>query len=122
MLVVLLISLVISLALLLVLVASTWKLFTKAGQPGWMSLIPVLNTIIMVQIAGKEIWWVLLLFVPVANVVAMIIISLAFAEAYGKDTLWGLGLIFLPFIFYPMLAFGNAQYMGSSRVPAQASF
>ncbi|WP_230467769.1 DUF5684 domain-containing protein [Lujinxingia vulgaris] len=120
--VILLISLVISLALLLVMAVSMWKIFTKAGQPGWMSLIPVLNVIILVQITGKEMWWVILLFVPIANLVATVIISLALAEAFGKDALWGLGLIFLPMIFLPMLAFGNAQYVRGGYARAGASF
>lgn len=103
-----------------VLIASMWKIFTKAGEAGWMSLIPILNVVILTKIAGKEMWWVLLLFVPIANLVATVVIMLGLADSFGKDALWGLGLLFLPFIFYPLLGFGSAQYRGQRQVPAGA--
>ncbi|TXD41682.1 signal peptidase I [Lujinxingia vulgaris] len=115
-----LISLAISLGLTLVMIASMWKIFTKAGEPGWAAIVPVYNGIVLAKICGKEPWWGILLIVPFANLVAMIILSLALAEAFGKDTVWGLGLILLPIVFYPMLAFGNAQYQGRRAMPAGA--
>ncbi|WP_230469863.1 DUF5684 domain-containing protein [Lujinxingia vulgaris] len=119
-LVIMLISLAISLGLTLVMIASMWKIFTKAGEPGWAAIVPVYNGIVLAKICGKEPWWGILLIVPFANLVAMIILSLALAEAFGKDTVWGLGLILLPIVFYPMLAFGNAQYQGRRAMPAGA--
>lgn len=89
---------------------SMWKVFTKAGQPGWAVIVPIYNIVVMLQIAGKPIWWILLFFVPIANFVVSILIMIGMANNFGKGTGFALGMIFLPIIFYPMLAFGDAQY------------
>ena len=57
-------------------------------------------------------WWLLLMFVPVVNVVIGIIVLLDLAKVFGKSSGFGVGLIFLAFIFIPILAFGDAQYLG----------
>lgn len=114
------VSLLVSLGLTLVMIASMWKIFTKAGEPGWAAIVPIYNAIVLAKICGKEPWWGLLLFVPMINLVATIILMLALAQSFGKDALWGLGLIFLPIVFGPMLAFGSARYQGQRQVPAGA--
>jgi uncharacterized membrane protein YoaK (UPF0700 family) len=91
-----------------------WKVFEKAGEPGWAAVIPIYNVIVLVKIAGREMWWVLLFLLPCANFVAAVLISLDIARKFGKDPLYGIGLAFLPFIFYPMLGFGDAQYNRSA--------
>ena len=98
-----------SAAFILVL-ASFWRIFTKAGQPGWASFIPFLNFYILVKIAEKPGWWFVLLLVPFVNVVFFIMVIAAVAENFGKGSGFIIGLIFLPFIFYPMLAFSDAAY------------
>jgi len=95
-------------------IASMWKVFAKAGQPGWMALVPILNVLVLGKIAGKPGWW---LFVPFLNIYAAFVIPIELAKAFGQGAGFGLGLIFLPFLFYPMLAFGSAAYAG---VPGQA--
>jgi hypothetical protein len=102
-------------ALVVTAVAGMWKTFTKAGQPGWGVLIPIYNAYLLTQIARKPGWWVLLLFVPIVNLVVNAIVSIGVAENFGKGTGFGLGLFFLPVIFYPVLGFGEAAYGGRSR-------
>jgi hypothetical protein len=103
-------SLFIQLIVLLIVIVAWWKLFTKAGKPGWASIIPIYNMIVFLQIAKKPVWWIILYFIPVVNIVIGIIATAAFAKTFGKGTGFVVGLILLPFIFYPILAFGSAQY------------
>ncbi len=98
--------------LVILMIASTWIVFTKAGKPGWASIVPIYNMIVMLEIAGKPLWWILLLFIPLINFIVIILIFMAFAKSFGKSELFGIGLAFLGFIFMPMLAFGDARYEG----------
>lgn len=91
-------------------VVSMWIIFQKAGKPGWAAIIPIYNSIVLIQIAGKPIWWIFLFLIPFVNIVVSIIVLYNIALAFGKDGLFALGLIILPFIFYPILAFGKATY------------
>jgi hypothetical protein len=103
---------IVYLAIVLILIISMWKIFTKAGEPGWAAIIPVYNTIVFLKIAGKPIWWVILFFIPFANLIVAILALVSFAERFGKGTGFVIGCIFLPFVFLPMLAFGDAKYLG----------
>jgi len=98
------------LAVVVLLIASMWKVFTKAGKPGWAAIIPIYNLIVILQIAGKPIWWFFLLLIPLVNLVVGIMTYVAFAKNFGKGVGFALGLIFLGFIFFPILAWGSAQY------------
>ena len=106
------ILLLIELAILFVVFAGIWKVFTKAGQPGWASLVPIYNIYVLTQIVGKPGWWILLLFIPVVNIVIAIILAIELAKSFGKGTGFGVGLAFLGVIFYPILGFGDATYQG----------
>ena len=108
---------VIGLLFAVVAIVSLWKIFTKAGQPGWASIIPFYNAYILCKIAGKPGWWVILLFVPLVNFVVIIIIFIALAQAFGKGAGFGVGLALLGIIFLPILAFGDARYQGAGAVP-----
>jgi len=101
---------VIWLAIALLIVASMWKIFVKAGEPGWAAIIPIYNFIVLLKIAGKPAWWIILLLIPVVNFVILAIVCIALAKNFGKGAGFGLGLLFLSPIFYPMLAFGDARY------------
>lgn len=103
---------IIYLAIIVLMVASMWKVFDKAGQPGWACLIPIYNIIVMLKIAGKPTWWLLMFFIPVANIIFAIMMYVAIAKSFGKGTGFALGMIFLAFIFWPMLGFGDAEYLG----------
>lgn len=100
------------LAIFLVFVAGLWKMFTKAGQPGWAAIVPIYNLVVLLQIVGRPIWWVILLLIPVVNIVISIILWLDTAKSYGRGIGTALGLIFLTPIFVCILGFGSAQYVG----------
>ena len=97
----------------LLVVAGMWKLFTKAGKPGWAAIIPIYNFIVLLQIAGKPLWWIVLFFIPVVNIVAAAMVMIGVAKAFGKGTGFALGLLFLSPIFIPILGFSDAQYVGT---------
>lgn len=100
-------------AFVIFMLVTGWVFFAKANQPGWASLIPIYNSLVWVQIGGKPWWWFLILtFVPFVNIIIYFIVCLSIAENFGKSALFGLGLALLPFVFYPILAFGDAQYGG----------
>ena len=94
-------------------VVCMWKIFTKAGQPGWAALVPIYNMIVLLQIAGRPLWWIILLLIPFVNFIILILVMIDVAKAFGKGTGFGIGLALLGFIFFPILAFGNAQYQGA---------
>ena len=104
--------LLIQLAIVVVVVASLWKIFVKAGHPGWAAIIPIYNIFIMLKIAGRPWWWLLLMFIPIVGLVIAIMVSVDLAKSFGKGVLFGIGLALLAFIFYPILAFGDAEYQG----------
>ena len=111
-------STIISLAFLALMIYSLWVVFTKAGQPGWAAIIPFYNLYIMLKIANKPGWWLILMFIPIVNLVFMLLLSVALAESFGKGAGFGLGLFFLGFIFFPILAFSDAQYKGAPSAAA----
>jgi uncharacterized membrane protein YoaK (UPF0700 family) len=88
-----------------------WKVFAKAGEPGWAAIIPIYNVIVFLKIAGRPWWWVFLLLIPLVNIIVGIIASLDVAKAFGKGAGFGVGLALLGVIFYPILAFGDAKYV-----------
>jgi len=104
--------LVIELALGILLIVALWKVFTKAGKPGWACIIPIYSAYVLLKIVGRPGWWLILLFIPFVNFIIWIIVSLDVAKSFGKGAGFGVGLIFLSFIFYPILAFGDATYKG----------
>jgi ABC-type sulfate transport system permease subunit len=100
------------LAFMVLMIAAAWMIFSKAGEPGWAAIIPIYNVIVLLKVVGKPLWWFLLLCIPFVNFVVGIILSLELAKKFGQGTGFGIGLIFLPFIFYPILGFGSARYQG----------
>lgn len=98
---------ILSMALSILMIVSLWKIFKKAGKPGWASIIPIYNIYIMCEIAEKEWWYVLLSCVPFANIYAMIVLYNGMAKRFGKSGGFVAGMILLPVIFFPMLAFGK---------------
>ena len=105
-------SLVLPLAFTALLLAAMWRVFTKAGQPGWASLIPFYNLVVLLNIIGRPVWWILLMFIPLVNFVISIILYIDLAKSFGKGVGFAMGLLFLSPIFFPILAFGNAEYVG----------
>jgi hypothetical protein len=111
---------IVALAVMILVVVSFWKIFTKAGQPGWASLIPIYNMIVLIQIVRKPVWWILLYFIPGVNIVIAVLIMHDLAKAFGKDILFTIGLFILPIIFYPILAFGDATYTAPDSIQKTA--
>ncbi len=103
---------IVSLVICLVIIIGLWKVFTKAGQPGWAAIIPIFNLYILCKIAGRPGWWVLLMLIPIVNFVIWIIVSLDVAKNFGKGAGFGIGIAFLSFIFLTILGFGDAKYQG----------
>jgi hypothetical protein len=97
-------------AFIVLLVVCEWKVFVKAGKAGWAALVPIYNTVVMLQIIGRPWWWILLLLIPVVNIYFAIKVYYEFAKVFGKGVGYTLLLLFLPIIGYPMLAFGDAKY------------
>jgi hypothetical protein len=104
---------IIWLAVVVLCIAGFWKVFTKAGHPGWAAIIPIYNVYILTKIAGRPGWWVLLFLVPVVSFVIAILIGIDVAKAFGKGAGFGVGLALLAPIFYPVLGFGAATYQGA---------
>ena len=100
------------LAIIVFIVAAMWKTFEKAGQPGWAAIIPIYNYYIMLKIGGKPGWWLLLLFIPIVNLVFLIWTYNMVSKSFGKEEGFTAGLVFLGFIFWPILGFGDAKYLG----------
>ena len=105
---------VLYLGLIILMVASMWRVYTKAGQPGWSILVPIYNVYVMLKIAGKPGWWLLLMLVPLVNFIIQILVYIGIAKNFGKDGGFAAGLIILPFAFFPILAFGSAEYIESN--------
>lgn len=101
-------------------VASWWTVFAKAGKPGWAAIIPIYNAIVILEIAGRPWWWILLYLIPLVNIVIGIMVMLDFAKSFGKGVGFAVGIILLGFIFIPILAWGDARYQGppGSQAPA----
>jgi hypothetical protein len=95
-----------------VFIVAMWKIFTKAGQPGWASLIPIYNIYVLLEVVGRPTWWLVLFLIPGVNAIAAAILMLDLAASFGKGMGFGIGLILLPFIFMLILAFGDARYQG----------
>jgi hypothetical protein len=106
------ILIILALGLAVFLVASMWTIFTKAGQPGWAAIIPIYNFIILLKIVGKPTWWLLLFLIPVVNYVFIIWTYNMLSKSFGKDEGFTAGLVLLGIVFFPILAFGDAKYLG----------
>ena len=114
-----------------ILVASFWKIFEKAGKPGWAAIVPFYNIYIILEIIGRPSWWIaiyigaaLLGWIPILGWLIMIgvivlqfIVCIDLAKSFGKDTAYGIGLAVLSIVFAPMLGFGSAQYLGIPTNP-----
>lgn len=109
-----LILLLLYLAVIVLTIAGMWKTFAKANQPGWAAIIPIYNFYVMLKIAGRPAWWLVLFLIPIVNFVIPFIVSIDIAKSFGKGVGFGLGLALLSFIFYPLLGFGDDQYQGPS--------
>ena len=104
--------LIVLLAISVVIIIAQWKIYEKAGKPGWAILIPIYNLIVLLEIVGKPIWWIFLFLIPFVNIIFGIWVINLLSKSFGKNEGFTIGLLLLPFIFYPILGFGNTEYVG----------
>ncbi|PSQ41998.1 signal peptidase I [Halobacteriales archaeon SW_7_68_16] len=105
--------LLLSVVIFLFTAVGLWKVYTKAGEPGWAAFIPIYNFIVLLRITNNPIWYVVLFIIPIVQFIAAIKVTLDLADVFGKGLLYAIGLAFLPMIFFPLLGFGDARYQGS---------
>jgi len=109
---------IIGLAVTIFIIIATWRVFTKAGKPGWASIIPFYNTYVLLKIVGRPGWWLVLMFIPLVNIVIAIIVTIDLAKAFGKGGGFAVLLILLPFIGFAILGFSkDAVYVGPVADP-----
>ncbi len=106
----------------LLMIIALWKIFTKAGEEGWKSIIPIYNTIVLLKIAGRPWWWILLLLIPFVNFIVLIVVMNDLSKAFGHGLGFTLGLIFLSPIFYLILGFGGSRYVLGTPAAAPAAY
>ncbi len=95
-----------------VLIVSYWKIYTKAGKPGWAAIVPIYNIIVLLDIVKKPVWWVILFFVPCANIVALVLVALEFVKVFGKPSWHAALFILFGIVYAPYIAFSSAKYNG----------
>lgn len=99
------------LAIIVLVVVGMWKMFAKAGKPGWAAIIPIYNVIVLLEIAAKPLWWIVLFFIPFVNIVAVILTWIEVGRRFGKGPGFSVVLLWLlsP-IGQLILGFGSATY------------
>jgi hypothetical protein len=107
-----LIYLIIVFAVGVLVLAGMWLTFRKAGKPGWAAIIPIYNIYTLLKVVGRPGWWLILFFIPLVDIVVGILVFVDLAKSFGKSTGFAVGIIFLSFIFIPILGFGDAKYVG----------
>jgi hypothetical protein len=108
------ITYIIAIAVIVFYVATGWKIFVKAGKPGWAILIPIYNLIVYLKIVNKPLWWILLLLIPLVNIIIMILLLVEFLKAFDKPSWHVIPALLIGFIYFPILAFGKAEFKGVS--------
>ena len=112
---------IIWLAIVVFMLFVMWRVFEKAGKPGWAAIIPIYNMLVLLDIAGKPWWWIfafLLGAIPIVGSILVLVVTIliyySVAVNFGKGGGFTVGLILLPIVFFPILAFGDAQYVGNN--------
>lgn len=100
------------LAVVVFMIAALWKIFEKAGQPGWAAIVPIYNCYVLLKIVGKPGWWLLLFLIPIVNYVFIIWTYNMLSKSFGKEEGFTVGLVLLGIVFFPILGFGDAKYLG----------
>ncbi|GAB4091210.1 DUF5684 domain-containing protein [Flaviaesturariibacter terrae] len=104
---------VVALVFTTLMIAAFWKVFEKAGQPGWAAIIPIYNMYVMLKIAGKPGWWLLMFFIPLVNYIFIIWMWNMISKSFGKDEAFTVGIVLLGIVFIPILGFSNSiRYIG----------
>lgn len=92
-------------------IVSLWKIFKKAGKPGWASIVPIYNIIVLLEITGLPLWYIVLFIIPFANIYVIFKVYIELAHKFGKSTGFGVATVFFSIICLPILAFSkSAEY------------
>ncbi len=102
---------VISVLVFLLILFATWRIFSKAGRPGWYALIPIFNVYVMLQIVKKPTWLTLLFFIPYVQLIPQIIISIELGKAFGKSSAFSAIFILILPLGYFIIAFDDSKYL-----------
>jgi hypothetical protein len=103
---------IVSVILAIIMIVAVWKIYVKAGKPGWASIVPIYNIIVYLEIIGKPWWWLLLMCIPFVNIIFAIWAINLLSKSFGKGVGFTIGLLILGPIFILILAFGGAKYAG----------
>jgi hypothetical protein len=99
-----------------------WKVFEKAGQPGWACIVPFYNCYILLKIAGRPGWWLILMLIPLVNIAIFLLVAIDIAKAFGQGAGFGVVLLFLlSGVGYLVLGFGNYRYLGPPAAIGQST-
>ena len=113
------VMMIVFLAIAVVFLVGLWKVFVKAGQPGWACLVPFYNAYILLKIAGRPGWWLILFLIPLVNIAVALVVAIDVAKAFGQGAGFGIVLLFLlGGIGYLVLGFGNYRYVGPASATA----
>lgn len=113
-----LVMMLVMLAVCAIFIAGTWKVFVKAGQPGWAALVPVYNGTVLLQMVGRPVWWIVLLCVPFVNVAVFLIVLVDLAKSFGQGATYVV-LFLLGGIGFLTLGFGSSRYVGPAAAAGQ---
>ena len=102
--------LIIEIIWIVLVIAGTWKTFVKADKPGWGAIIPFYNTYLMIKVAGRPGWWLILFFIPFVNIIMWLIVALGISENFGHGAGFGILLWFFAPIMFLVLGFGGSEY------------
>jgi hypothetical protein len=115
------VMMLVCLAIAVVFLIGMWKVFEKAGQPGWACIVPFYNCYILLKIAGRPGWWLILMLIPLVNIAIFLLVAIDIAEAFGQGAGFGVVLLFLlSGVGYLVLGFGNYRYIGPPAAVAVA--
>ena len=110
---------VIGLIIAVIAIIALWRVFSKAGRPGWAAIIPIYNIYTLVKVSGNSGWFTLLYFIPIVNIIISVIVALGVAKNFGKSAAFGIvGLWLFSLIGYLIIGFGSAKYQGENAVSA----
>ena len=93
-------------------VVPMWRIFRRAGRPGWAAIVPIFSQYTLCEVVGRPVWWLIWLLIPYLNIVFWLIFAIDLARAFGRSTGFGVGMWLLPIIFVPILGYGSAPYLG----------
>lgn len=94
-----------------------WFIFKKAGQEQWKALIPIYNWVVVLEIIGRPVWWIILFLIPCVNFIVWIVVSYDLARSFGYGLGFTIGLVLLSWIFLMILAFDQSTYRGPAAAP-----